>query len=140
MTADDAPPGPLIPCVGAVVHDDTGRLLLVRRVNPPGAGLWSIPGGKVEPGEDDAAAVIREVREETGLVVTPGEVVGQVRRPAPGGGVFLITDLVCRAVDGTLHAGDDASAADWFDARQLASLPVVPGLIEALTAWDVLPR
>jgi 8-oxo-dGTP diphosphatase len=135
-------PGPLalIPCVGAVVHDDSGRLLLVRRANPPGAGLWSIPGGKVEPGEDDAAAVVREVAEETGLVVEAGHAVGRVERAAPGGGTFLITDLICRAVGGSLVAGDDASAAGWFGAEQLAGLPVVPGLIEALGEWQVLPR
>lgn len=122
------------------MHDDEGRLLLVRRTNPPGAGLWSIPGGKVEPGEDDAAAVIREVAEETGLVIEPGHVVGRVERSAPGGGTFVITDLTCRAVGGTLLAGDDASAAGWFSAEQLATLPVVPGLVEALTEWQVLPR
>ena len=122
------------------MHDDQGRILLVRRANPPGAGLWCIPGGKVEPGEDDATAVVREVAEETGLQVVPGRVVGQVTRPAPGGDVFWITDLVCRVSGGSLQAGDDASATGWFDAAQLSGLPVVPGLIEALTAWQVLPR
>lgn len=140
MTQGDPELRAPIPCVGAVVHDDAGRILLVRRINPPGAGLWSIPGGRVEPGEDDAAAVVREVAEETGLRVVPAEVVGQVERPAPGCGVFVITDLVCRVVDGTLQAGDDAGAAGWFSAEQLATLPVVPGLVEALTAWHVLPR
>jgi mutator protein MutT len=126
--------------VGAVVHDDAGRILLVRRVSPPGAGLWSIPGGRVEPGEGSAAAVVREVAEETGLEVVAGHVVGQVEREAPGGGIFVITDLVCRTVGGALKAGDDACAAGWFSAAQLAELPVVPGLVEALSEWQVLPR
>jgi 8-oxo-dGTP diphosphatase len=129
-----------IPCVGAVVHDEQGRLLLVRRANPPGAGLWSIPGGKVEPGENDAAAVVREVAEETGLDVVAGPAVGQVERPAPGGGVFVITDLVCRPAGGRLRAGDDAADAAWFTAEALAAAPTVPGLVEALTGWGVLPR
>lgn len=47
----------MIPCVGAVVTDGHGRLLLIRRGHAPGAGLWSLPGGRVEPGESDAAAV-----------------------------------------------------------------------------------
>jgi ADP-ribose pyrophosphatase YjhB (NUDIX family) len=140
MSAAAPDPWPLIRCVGAVVHDERGRILLVQRANPPGVGLWSIPGGRVEAGEDDAAAVVREVAEETGLRVEPGAVIGRVERPAPVDGVFVITDLVCRVVGGTLQAGDDARAADWFDAEQLAALPVVPGLIEALTAWHVLPR
>ena len=49
--------------VGGVVHDAAGRLLVVRRGRPPHAGLWSIPGGRVEPGEDDATAVARELAE-----------------------------------------------------------------------------
>lgn len=139
-TRPDPQTAPRIPCVGAVVHDEQGRILLVRRTNPPGAGLWSLPGGKVEPGEDDAAAVIREVAEETGLSVVPGHVIGQVDRPSPGGGTFRITDLACRVTGGSLRAADDASDAGWFDAAQLAALAVVPGLIETLAAWQVLPR
>ena len=61
-----------IPCVGAVIKDETGRLLLIRRGHEPGAGLWSIPGGRIEPGESDLAALVREVREETGLDVVAG--------------------------------------------------------------------
>ncbi|HET9655803.1 MAG TPA: NUDIX domain-containing protein [Kineosporiaceae bacterium] len=138
---DDGDAGtPRIPCVGAVVHDEQGRILLVRRVNPPGAGLWSIPGGKVEPGEDDATAVVREVAEETGLLVRAGEVLGQVERPAPGGGIFVITDLRCRAVGGRLAYGDDAADAGWFGAAELAATATVPGLVEALAEWQVLPR
>src|SRR4051812_35800604 len=50
-----------VPCVGAVVTDAEGRLLLVQRANEPGRGLWSIPGGRVEPGETARQAVVREV-------------------------------------------------------------------------------
>jgi 8-oxo-dGTP diphosphatase len=130
---------PTIPCVGAVVHDERGRLLMVRRANPPAQGTWSLPGGKVEQGEDDAAAAVREVAEETGLHVMSGPVVGTVERDAPGGGLFLITDLVCTVIGGTLHSGDDASDAGWFDARTLAAASTSPGLVEALTAWGVMP-
>ena len=73
-----------IACVGAVVVDDAGRYLLVRRGREPSKGLWSIPGGKVEPGESDEQATAREVLEETGLPVTVGDFVGHVERPAPG--------------------------------------------------------
>src|SRR5436190_190421 len=54
-----------VECAGAVVRDDHGRLLLVRRGRPPSAGLWSLPGGRIEPGESAAAAAAREVWEET---------------------------------------------------------------------------
>jgi ADP-ribose pyrophosphatase YjhB (NUDIX family) len=122
------------------VHDDRGRLLLVRRANPPAQGLWSIPGGRVEPGEDDEAAVVREVAEETGLDVVPERLVGSVERDGPAGDVYVIEDFLCRVAGGRLAAGDDASDAGWFTAAALDHLPTSPGLLEALGEWDVLPR
>jgi 8-oxo-dGTP diphosphatase len=71
--------------VGAVIKDDQGRLLLIKRGHEPGAGLWSLPGGRIEPGETDAEALVREMREETGLTVQAGPLLGTVRRPVPGG-------------------------------------------------------
>src|SRR3569623_1931471 len=73
-----------IACVGGLAYDEAGRLLLVQRANEPGRGLWSVPGGRVEPGEDDAAALVREMHEETGLLVTPGALVGRVVRGPSG--------------------------------------------------------
>jgi 8-oxo-dGTP diphosphatase len=128
-----------IRCVGAVIKDAGGRLLLIRRGQPPGEGLWSLPGGRAEAGESDRDAVIREVREETGLSVAPGEFLGAVERPAPGGGVFDIRDFAAVVTGGQLAAGDDAADAAWVTPAQLASLPVTPGLAEALTQWHVLP-
>jgi ADP-ribose pyrophosphatase YjhB (NUDIX family) len=129
-----------IPCVGALVYDDAGRLLLVLRAQPPAQGAWSLPGGRVEAGEDDAAAVVREVAEETGLAVRARGVVGRVEREAPDGGVYVITDLACDVVGGVLAAGDDAGDARWFTAAELADVGTAPGLIDALAAWDALPR
>lgn len=123
-----------VPCVGGLAYDDSGRLLLVRRANEPGRGLWSLPGGRVEPGEDDAAALVREMAEETGLLVQPGDLVGRVRR-----GSFEIADYRCRVVGGTLLAGDDALDVRWCDAATLLELPLVPLLLETLRAWDALP-
>ncbi|GGM83870.1 NUDIX hydrolase [Thermopolyspora flexuosa] len=128
-----------IKCVGAIVLDDAGRLLLVRRARPPGAGLWSLPGGRVEPGETDAEAVVREVREETGLVVRVGRLAGTVDRPAPGGGVFEINDYLATVAHGTLTPGDDAADAGWYHPDELRRLPLTPGLIDALTEWRVVP-
>jgi ADP-ribose pyrophosphatase YjhB (NUDIX family) len=125
----------LIPCVGALAYDQSGRLLLVRRANEPGRGLWSLPGGRVEPGENDAAALVREMAEETGLVVQPGDLVGRVRR-----GLYEIADYRCRVVGGSLRAGDDALDARWCDAAALVELPLVPLLLETLRGWDALPR
>jgi ADP-ribose pyrophosphatase YjhB (NUDIX family) len=127
-----------VPCVGAVVRDGDGRLLLVRRARPPAAGTWSLPGGRVEPGEDDAAAVVREVREETGLDVAVGELVGTVERSPGAGIVYVINDYACDVVGGTLRAGDDASDARWCAPAEVRSLPTSPGLVETLETWRIL--
>jgi ADP-ribose pyrophosphatase YjhB (NUDIX family) len=120
--------------VGGLVHDSDGRLLLVQRANDPGAGRWSVPGGRVEPGEDDAAALVREMAEETGLTVQPGPLVGRVRR-----GPYDIGDYRCTVLGGTLRAGSDALAARWCTATEMAELPLVEGLLDTLREWDVLP-
>jgi 8-oxo-dGTP pyrophosphatase MutT (NUDIX family) len=94
-----------------------------------------VPGGRVEPGEDDAAALVREMLEETGLVIQPGDLVGRVRR-----GHYLISDYRCRVVGGTLRAGDDALDARWCDAATMLALPLVPLLLDTLREWDAMPR
>jgi 8-oxo-dGTP diphosphatase len=128
-----------VACVGGLAYDDAGRLLLIRRANEPGRGLWSLPGGRVEPGEDDATALVREMAEETGLTVRPGPLVGRVRRSGPGGCVYDIADYRCERLGGELRAGDDAADARWVDAADLAALPLVPGLLDVLAEWDALP-
>lgn len=131
-----------VPCVGAVVLDDEGRLLLVRRGHEPAMGLWSVPGGHVEPGEDDATATAREVLEETGLRVQVGERVGTVERAAPDGSVFVIGDYRCHPLPGAdtsaVTAGDDAAEVGWFAPAQVRRLPCVPGLVDALEEWGML--
>jgi ADP-ribose pyrophosphatase YjhB (NUDIX family) len=124
--------------VGAIISDDSRRLLLVRRGRPPGEGLWSVPGGRVEPGESDAEAVVREVAEETGLVVAVGPPAGTVERPGPGGVVYEIRDYLAEVVGGVLVPGDDAADARWFDPGELPRLPLTPGLLDALTGWGII--
>lgn len=140
MTASDEPS---IRCVGAIVHDARGRLLLVQRANDPGRGQWSLPGGRVEPGESDACAVARELHEETGLEVLAGSLVGSVSRAAPQG-VFMIFDYAAQVVGGRLSAGDDASDAAWVDLVTFTDMDrrglLVAELATTLTDWRALPR
>lgn len=124
--------------MGAVITDGTGRILLIKRGRPPGEGLWSVPGGRVEPGETDAEAVAREVREETGLAVTVGALLGSVVRGGPEV-TYDIFDYAATPAGGTPHAGDDAADAAWFAVPELDALPMTPGLVEALTEWGALP-
>jgi len=124
--------------VGAVIKDGRGRLLLIKRGHAPGAGLWSLPGGRIEPGETDAEALVREIREETGLTIEAGQLIGTVRRPTQDGGVLDIRDYEATVTGGTLRAGDDAADARWVAASELETLPITEGLVEALTSWGVL--
>ncbi|MGZ4730489.1 MAG: NUDIX hydrolase [Acidimicrobiales bacterium] len=129
-----------VPCVGALVHDDAARLLVVRRGRPPAVGRWSVPGGRVEAGETDADAVRREVREETSLHVVVGMLVGTVQRPGEEGLIYDIRDYACAlAVTTTPVAGDDAAEVRWVSRRELKSLDLTDGLWEALEQWGMLP-
>ncbi|MFB4270104.1 NUDIX hydrolase [Nonomuraea sp. GTA35] len=126
-------------CVGAIIFDAADRLLLVKRGHPPGMGSWSVPGGRLEPGESDEAGVRREVLEETGLRVEVGRLAGTVDRPGPGGVTYVIRDYLATVSAGTPAAGDDAADVRWCDRADLERLPLSEGLLAALTEWDVLP-
>jgi ADP-ribose pyrophosphatase YjhB (NUDIX family) len=149
---DAAAPLRRVRCVGAVVLDDAGRLLLIQRGHEPAKGSWSVPGGRVEPGETDEQAVRREIAEETGLLVRVGPLAGRVERPGGPGIVYEIYDydavLVPEVPAGSAvpgdpgpgHAGDDADDLTWATRADLGRLPLTDGLIDALTAWDRMPR
>ena len=117
--------------------DGQGRLLMIKRGHEPGAGLWSIPGGRIEPGETDAEALVREMLEETGLAVEVGPLIGSVRRPGLDGAVIDIRDYAATVAGGTLRPADDAADARWVEVADLDSLEITEGLIEALTDWGV---
>lgn len=102
-------------------------------------GLWSIPGGRLEPGETDEAGVRREVLEETGLRVEVGRLAGTVDRPGPGGVTYVIRDYLATASEGVPTAGDDAADVRWCGQDDLVRLPLSEGLLESLTEWHVLP-
>jgi 8-oxo-dGTP diphosphatase len=128
-----------IPAAGAIVFDHAGRLLLIRRLRPPGAGLWSVPGGKCLPHEDTRQACVRECLEETGLRVEVVRSAGSVYLPAFGGNRFAVEDFLCSVIDGTPRAGDDAGELCWATRDDLTGLPLVAGLLDTLTGWDLLP-
>lgn len=128
---------PEVAAVGAIAVCD-GALLLVRRRQAPSRGRWSLPGGRVEPGETAEQALLREVAEETGLVVEIGALIGEVTRPGVADVVYRIQDFRVTAVGGVLAAGDDASAAAWVPIGELAGYPLSAGLLATLRSWDVI--
>lgn len=111
------PEAPLVG-VGAVVVDE-GRVLLVRRGTEPLKGQWSLPGGMLELGESLSAAVVREVREETGLIVESVELVELLDRIHREGERvryhYVIADYLCRVTGGSLQAASDADAVRWVE-------------------------
>lgn len=123
--------------VGAIVVRD-GRLLLVRRGRGAAVGKWSVPGGRVEWGETLAVAVVRELREETGLDGVCERAIGWVERI----GVdyhYVIVDFVVSVADGEAHAADDASDAAWVDIGDVGGWPpVVDGLVEFLVEHGIV--
>lgn len=119
--------------MGALIKDSGGRLLLIQRGHEPGKGLWSVPGGRIEDGESDAEALVREVREETGLIVAPGRLAGSIQR-----GAYDIRDYYATVTGGVLAAGDDADAAAWVSTRAMGTLPLTEGLMETLRSWGAV--
>lgn len=115
--------------LAVVTRGDT--VLLVRRANPPDAGLWGFPGGKLETGETLAQGALRELAEETGLHATAGKILTalDVIRQDDAGHVqhhFVLIPVLCHAPRGQPVASDDAREAGWFTLAQVNRLPRSP--------------
>ncbi|HYD97881.1 MAG TPA: NUDIX hydrolase [Alphaproteobacteria bacterium] len=129
MQAARQPPAHPVPAVLAVVWRG-GRVLLVRRANPPHAGHWGFPGGRLELGETLAAAALRELREETGVAAAARGVVDALDALTPGADGapawhYVLVAVACDWRAGEPRAGDDALEAGWFDPDALPA-PLCP--------------
>lgn len=116
---------PVAAVLAAVVRD--GRVLLVRRANPPDRGRWGLPGGRIEPGESLAAAALRELREETGVEAEAGPVLtalDSIHRHAAGGLAhhYVLVAVLCRWRAGEGRAADDALETGWYAPAEIAGL------------------
>jgi 8-oxo-dGTP diphosphatase len=112
--------------VGAIIINGP-RVLLVKRAHPPLQAQWSIPGGVLEVGEFVRDAAVREAREETGLIVEPGELLGvydRVLRDLESRVQYhyVLIDFLCRPVSGELLAASDAAEVRWFTREELPAL------------------
>ena len=115
-------------------------VLLVKRANPPDQGLWGYPGGKVELGETVAEAAMRELREETGLIGTPGPVLGtkDILHHAADGSLeyhYFLVAVLCEDARGQAVAADDAAELAWVhDEEVFAGMrPMSDGVDRLLT-------
>jgi 8-oxo-dGTP diphosphatase len=125
------PDRPFLAASAAIVRD--GKVLVVRRAQPPANGLFSLPGGVVEIGETLHEAVAREVREETNLTIEPLALAGfretivrdqqnRVERH------FVILPFAARWIAGEPVLNDELSEWRWVERDEIASLPTTPGL------------
>jgi ADP-ribose pyrophosphatase YjhB (NUDIX family) len=116
--------------VSAAIFKD-GRVLLAQRAGAPLAGLWSLPGGKVEPGERLAEAVAREVREEVGIDIAVGPLAG-IAEVLPGAGTagrhFVVLAYAAAWRSGVPGASEEVAAVRWADPQTLDGLEATPGL------------
>jgi 8-oxo-dGTP diphosphatase len=110
------------------------RLLAARRLEPAAlAGGWELPGGKVEPGEDDLAALVRECREELGIVITPGRRVGD---NWPMSGDALLRVWTATIAQGIPQALDDHSEVRWLEPGQWYDVPWLAGDLRVVRALE----
>lgn len=127
------PTRPFLAVSAAIVRD--GKLLVVRRARQPGMGWHTFPGGGVELGETLEAAVAREVKEETGLDVSVGALIGHrdVIIRDPGGRVarhFVVLPFLARWTGGEFVLNEEHDAGDWLGVDALAGLKTTEGLAE----------
>ena len=122
----------VVPAASAIVLDDAGRILLHKRTDN---GLWSIPGGSMEPGESIAETAIREVREETGIEARVDRILGIYSNPRhvsayDDGEVrqqFSVC-FVCHATGGQLSTSDESADSRFFKLSEIPSLDMHPSI------------
>ncbi len=124
-------------CVGAVVVSGDA-ILLIRRGTPPGEGLWSVPGGRVQRGESMADAARRELLEETGLEGEVGEAVGWTELIGRRRHYVVVDFWVTVAPDAAPTAATDATDAAWVDIGELEEWDLVDGLLQFLADHRVI--
>lgn len=119
------------PNAASVALIEGGRVLLIQRAREPYLGRWTLPGGRLEPGEDAATAAIREVGEELGLTIADLVPVTQM---ALGGTRFQLLVFATRSFTGAIMPSDEVADWRWAEPGALHDLPVTPSLPEVVGA------
>lgn len=130
--------GPELAIGAVVVKDDA--LLMVRRGGEPGKDLWSLPGGRVERGEYISDALAREVKEETGVDVRAGELIG-IFEIVGNDHHYVVLDFAAEPSSQVSPvAGGDAAEARWVPLKDVAALECTPRFVETMRGWGILPQ
>ena len=129
------PERPIVGVGALILRKDS--ILLVERGRQPLKGYWSLPGGVLELGEQLGAAIVREVKEETGLDVQPVgvvEIFERILRDKAGKPEYhyVLVDYMCKVVGGELKAGDDSAKAEWVKRKDLAALKLTEGTLPVI--------
>jgi mutator protein MutT len=126
-----------VPAIGVsgIVFNNQKQVLMIQRNQPPAMGFWSIPGGKLEPGESLAEACQREIKEETGLETNVNNIVAIVERRIEGFHYVIIDYLALLIDEENIFpiAQSDVAEARWLSLEHLADYNLVPGLAEIIT-------
>ncbi|HEX3394659.1 MAG TPA: NUDIX domain-containing protein [Acidimicrobiales bacterium] len=125
-------------CVGAIAVAEE-NLLLIRRGRGPAAGMWSVPGGRVEAGETLAEAVLRELTEETALEGVCDGLVGWVERMGPDHHYVILDFAVTILETANPRPGDDAVEAEWVPLDEVVHRRLADGLAEFLHEHGIVP-
>lgn len=129
------------PAVSAIIVQN-GRILLVKRGVEPNKGLWSLPGGSIEPGETTDEALTREVEEETHLKVEPGDLAAVHEVIKLDGDKLLfhyvIINKYAQPISGELQPGSDAADARWVSLDELHKYETTAGLIDRLKSMGLV--
>lgn len=131
-----------VPAVAAIVIRD-GKILLVKRGSEPGLGLWSIPGGSIEPGETTEEALKREVLEETGIEINIGKLAGVYDLIVRHDDIILfhyvLIDYFATFAAGEIRAATDAVDCRWVPLEDLHNYNLTSSLIDRLREHGLLP-
>jgi 8-oxo-dGTP diphosphatase len=120
--------------VGGIVFNCQKQVLMIQRNQPPAMGFWSIPGGKLEPGESLAEACQREIKEETGLETKVKNIVAVAERRIEGFHYFIIDFLAILMDETNIFpiAQSDVAKARWISLEHLTNYDLVAGLAEII--------
>lgn len=128
---------PKVAVVVVIFRDE--QILMIKRAQDPKKGFWALPAGFVDAGEDPQDAARREALEETGLIVQIDRLMDVFHTPDDGGMADIVIAYAASIIGGTLHADDDAEAAEWISKTKIPEVAFLPSqrIVERWVAGEI---